>query len=94
MPVLHAKICSTGPLTRTEIIKNNRVFLTRSDEGPELEIRVADRPELGRVSHYYLRVTQRDGHMAWSSPIWVRPKGTEVPVRSRPASDANGSDSD
>ncbi|MGZ3733050.1 MAG: DUF3604 domain-containing protein, partial [Parachlamydiaceae bacterium] len=21
--------------------------------------------------YYYLRVTQVDGHMAWSSPIWV-----------------------
>ena len=22
-------------------------------------------------AYYYLRITQEDGHMAWSSPIWV-----------------------
>jgi len=22
-------------------------------------------------AYYYLRVLQKDGHMAWSSPIWV-----------------------
>jgi len=22
-------------------------------------------------THYYVRVTQRDGEMAWSSPVWL-----------------------
>jgi hypothetical protein len=26
------------------------------------------------VSFYYVRVMQRDGQMAWSSPIWVNYK--------------------
>lgn len=26
------------------------------------------------VGYYYLRLTQEDGHQAWSSPIWVTPK--------------------
>jgi hypothetical protein len=30
-------------------------------------------PEDGKMpfAYYYLRVTQEDGHMAWSSPIWI-----------------------
>lgn len=31
---------------------------------------VTDEPELD-VDYYYLRVTQQNGQMAWSSPIWV-----------------------
>ena len=30
-----------------------------------------DKAEARSGDYYYLRVIQRDGHMAWSSPIWV-----------------------
>ncbi len=29
------------------------------------------KPDLSPFLYYYLRVTQEDGHMAWSSPIWI-----------------------
>jgi hypothetical protein len=40
------------------------------------EARPGNGPHVGRspnnVSRFlYLRVTQRDGHMAWTSPIWL-----------------------
>jgi len=28
-------------------------------------------PEFHDSAGYYLRVTQKDGQMAWTSPIWV-----------------------
>ena len=31
-----------------------------------------DEPPTNGESYYYLRVTQMNGQMAWSSPIWVR----------------------
>lgn len=30
--------------------------------------------------YYYLRLTQDDGHQAWSSPIWVRPMGSHQAI--------------
>ena len=29
------------------------------------------RPKAKEPDWYYVRVTQHNGHMAWSSPIWV-----------------------
>jgi len=29
-------------------------------------------PIKDRVSYYYVRVQQKNRHMAWASPIWVR----------------------
>jgi hypothetical protein len=33
--------------------------------------RVVDRGKRGPTDWYYVRVVQANGHMAWSSPIWV-----------------------
>ncbi len=37
-----------------------------------LEFTVADIERLPGETSYYVRVTQADGHQAWSSPIWVQ----------------------
>ena len=29
-------------------------------------------PAKGQTSFYYVRIRQRNGQMAWASPIWVR----------------------
>ena len=50
------------------------------DENPhytverELEIEI----EPGRDNPLYVKVTQEDGHQAWSSPIWVIPVASEA----------------
>ena len=30
-------------------------------------------PQFSAESSYYVRATQFDGDMAWSSPVWIRP---------------------
>ena len=44
---------------------------------PEAGYRVTrqfrDEPPAGRESHYYVRVTQNNGQMSWSSPIYITP---------------------
>ena len=37
----------------------------------ELALTVADEPPAGQLTAYYLKATQVDGQMAWSSPIYV-----------------------
>jgi len=40
-------------------------------EGYTVQCQFKDQPPAGRESYYYVRVTQINGQMAWSSPIWV-----------------------
>ncbi|GEM_PF-2541250 len=71
--VLEATVKGTGPLKCVEIIKNNEVLYTLQGEGrAELSLRYRDTSPPDRPDNWvYLRVTQADGNMAWSSPIWI-----------------------
>jgi hypothetical protein len=31
------------------------------------------KPESGKTTPYFVKAVQEDGHMAWSSPIYVKP---------------------
>ncbi len=72
----------TDDLETVEIIRNGKVLTTLECEGHSLNFTYDDLVDLNSVAldspdkrppfvYYYLRVTQKDGHRAWSSPIWV-----------------------
>ncbi len=72
----------TCPLTEVAIIRNGKVFKTLKTTDEKIDIMLDDSDLLGSISihpnpnqspfaYYFLRVTQSDGHTAWSSPIWV-----------------------
>jgi len=43
------------------------------DELAHCQLAFTDRDPLEPdVTYYYVRVEQSDGHLAWSSPVWVR----------------------
>ena len=42
------------------------------DEGLTAELAYTDADPPGGVNHYRVRVTQRNGQVAWSSPVWVQ----------------------
>lgn len=76
-------VAGTTNLVKIEIIRNGKVIHTyEPDEGYSYEFAFDDMDPLEKVAiksndkrpsfvYYYIRVTQEDGHMAWSSPIWV-----------------------
>jgi hypothetical protein len=70
-----ATIHGTAAIERAEIIRDGRIFhasirqASRTDTNHELVWE--DESPLERAAFYYVRVAQADGHMAWSSPIWV-----------------------
>ena len=37
-----------------------------------IKIKLSENSKLEKETSYYVRVTQTDGHQAWSSPIWVK----------------------
>ncbi len=89
----------TKPIKEAVIIRNGEEWKTldANKEG-NVEFEVDDGDRLGEIAfhskkeetppfvYYYLRVTQEDGHIAWSSPIWVvlntgKKSDTIVPVK-------------
>lgn len=72
----------TDKLKSIDIIRNGKVIKTFKPEGYSLVFTYDDMNPIEKIVidakdkkppfvYYYLRVTQEDGHMAWSSPIWV-----------------------
>ena len=55
---------------RVELLRNNQVIKTWEPGEDTLDVAFEDEG-LTPADWYYLRVTQTDDHMAWSSPIWV-----------------------
>ncbi|MHB1392907.1 MAG: CehA/McbA family metallohydrolase [Clostridia bacterium] len=53
-----------------ELIKNNQVIKIENSDSNACDLRYTDY-DRSSEDYYYVRVTQVDEHMAWSSPIWV-----------------------
>ena len=66
-----ARVLGTAPLKRVEVIGNNNVVFTQPGDGRVCELAETLSLAEGQTTYFYLRVTQSDGHVAWSSPIWV-----------------------
>jgi hypothetical protein len=75
-------VAGTDVLKKVELIRNGDVLKTYTPKSHFLDFEYDDLEELSKVClkapeggglfvFYYLRVTQADGHMAWSSPVWV-----------------------
>lgn len=79
---LSGYVAGTADLKQVDIIRNGKVIKTFKPEGYAFEFTYDDMEPLEKVVQssknkkppfvfYYIRVIQADGHMAWSSPIWV-----------------------
>lgn len=75
-------VAGTTKLKSVEIIRNGKVLKAYKPDSYSLEFEYDDLTQLDKVAipskdkrppfvYYYIRVVQDDGHMAWSSPIWV-----------------------
>lgn len=84
-------VAGSAPLSSVEIIRNGQVLHTFTPSDYFLDFTYDDMTPLGGVTltskdkrpsfvYYYLRVTQSDGHRAWSSPIWI----DDVPLSALP----------
>ena len=89
----------TKPFTEAVLIRNGKVWKNLELTGEKVEFAIDDTDLLSQITlpskrkedaapfvYYYLRVTQSDGHRAWSSPIWVDYTGkleTKRPARKK-----------
>lgn len=67
---LNVYCIGTHFIFRIEVIKNNRIIYMIESTSPECTFSINDIPEK-KEDFYYVRMTQKDTEMAWSSPIWV-----------------------
>lgn len=75
-------VSGTAQIEKIEIIRNGAVVHTIESELTDLDfvfddveaihkIALPAKGEAPAFTYYYLRVLQKNGHMAWSSPIWI-----------------------
>jgi len=79
---IHGFIAGTDDLSQIDIIRNGEVFKSYTNQGNFFEFTLDDSEKLSKATlsgpeaypqftYYYLRAKQNDGHIAWSSPIWI-----------------------
>ncbi len=60
-----------APIRAVEICRNN-VYIFRAEvRGQHCHLTYTDEDPPEEATNYYVRVTQRDGEMAWSSPVFL-----------------------
>jgi len=74
-PKISIAIEGTAPVDRVEVIKNNRFVLETKPGAASVKLTYEDSTPGDKQNYYYVRVVQRDGQVAWSSPMWI----TSVP---------------
>ena len=66
-----AVVHAVNTLHCVEIIKNGSTLFRKDIEAVDVEFEWTDSTDPDMVAYYYLRAEQKDGHMAWSSPVWI-----------------------
>ena len=79
-PRLRVRVNGTAPLALVEIIRGDRRALRFPAAGGERDVALdwTDPAPLSGETWYYIRVTQADFSLAWSSPIWVDYQGPDA----------------
>jgi len=70
-PTFTIHVRGTTPIEKLVIFKNYKKAKTLYDQPAEVDIQWHDEKPKKGENHYYVRVEQADGELAWSSPIWV-----------------------
>ena len=57
-------------IDRIEVCRNNRFVYVDRPKGRQAQVVFTDVAPVNPRSYYYVRVMQKDGEIAWSSPVW------------------------
>ncbi len=75
-PTLEIRAAGTAPITRLDVVRNNRYVFSTEPKRETLDLKWTDaNPPSEPVSYYYVRILQADGNLAWSSPMWIHRQG-------------------
>ncbi|MFC2076747.1 DUF3604 domain-containing protein, partial [candidate division KSB1 bacterium] len=65
--IIHAE--GTGAIDQVTVIRNGEEWRSFAGDGLSYQLELTD-PNPPEPVFYYVRVIQKDGHIAWSSPVW------------------------
>jgi hypothetical protein len=71
-PKFQVKVVGTSTIAKVEIIKDGKFVFNTEPNSTTASFNYADANPGTSESWYYVRVTQTDRNLAWSSPIWVK----------------------
>ena len=74
LPELTAKIVGTGALKKVVVVRDNQYIYSQEPEGTSYNLRFKENSLAPGEHYYYVRAEQKNGNMAWSSPIWIKYK--------------------
>jgi hypothetical protein len=57
-------------IDRVEVCRSNRFIYVKNPQGKSCDLKFVDLEPLPGFCYYYVRVIQKDGEIAWSSPVW------------------------
>jgi len=70
---IQVKVVGTDAIAQVDVVRNNEDIFSQQPLKNRYEFEWCDVRQIDRADYYYIRVTQADDNMAWSSPIWVGP---------------------
>jgi hypothetical protein len=73
-PTFSVEVAGTAELAKVEILRDSEVIANLPLKGAECKGSFTDPEPKAGTHYYYARVQQRDGELAWGSPIWVEMK--------------------
>jgi len=77
-PVVRIRALGTAPIARVDLIRGDRRVAMWLPDTLDWTVAWTDPAPLAGETYYYVRVTQRDFALAWSSPVWVTYEGSDA----------------
>ncbi len=71
---VEVRVTAPNDLDRVEVCRNNVFVYSKACEGRTCSFTFTDREPPKDRAWYYVRVVQKDGELAWSSPVWFGAK--------------------
>ena len=68
---IEGKVMGEEKIGKVELIKNNQVIYSVMGNSDQVQLNYIDEDISERNNYYYLRASQTDGRMVWSTPVWV-----------------------
>ena len=75
MPELTAQITAAGPLAKVVLVRDNQYIHSEEPKGAVHTLRFKENSLSPGEHYYYVRAEQKDGFVAWSSPVWLKYAG-------------------
>jgi hypothetical protein len=81
------RVIGTAPLERIDLVRSGSVAVTAEADGEREASWTTAIPRLAEGEYAYVRVVQRDGGLAWSSPIYAAESGSSTNTRTSRSSE-------